>query len=135
MSSWGNCKFSKNTYLENSFSGYFWHLTLVFKNFASVNKKYHVQLQKSIGCSEKSEGATRGILLKKTCNFIRKRRQYCEVLYTPILKIICERLLLKISISVTNFSKEGNYWFVLFFSNPFKRFATSIFAIMEWFCI
>ena len=41
--------------------------------------KHHVQLQKSIYCSEKSERATICILLKKTCNFIRKRLQYCEV--------------------------------------------------------
>ena len=41
--------------------------------------KYHVQLQKSIYCSEKSEGATIDILLKRTCNFIRKRLQYCKV--------------------------------------------------------
>ena len=46
---------------------------------AAVSNKYHVQLQKSIYCSEKSEGATIGILLKKTYNFIRKRLQYCEV--------------------------------------------------------
>ena len=46
---------------------------------ATVSIKYHIQLQKSIYCSEKSEGATIGILLKKTCNFIRKRLQYCEV--------------------------------------------------------
>ena len=46
---------------------------------AAVSNKYHVQLQKSIYCSEKSEGATIGILLKKTGNFIRKRLQYCEV--------------------------------------------------------
>ena len=46
---------------------------------ATVSNKHHVQLQKSIYCSEKSEGATIGILLKKTCNFIRKRLQYCEV--------------------------------------------------------
>ena len=46
---------------------------------ATVNNKYHVQLQKSIYCSEKSEGATIGILLKRTCNFIRKRLQDCEV--------------------------------------------------------
>ena len=46
---------------------------------ATVSNKYHVQLQKSIYCSEKSEGATIGILLKKTCNFIRKRLQYYEV--------------------------------------------------------
>ena len=144
---------------------------------ATVSNKYHVQLQKSICCREKSEGASIGILLKKTCNFIRKRLQYCEVykntrsshqrcsiikgvlinfakftgkhlcqslflnkvaketlapvfscefceIYkntffygthlvaasrTPILKIICERLLLKISISVKNCPKEGNF--------------------------
>ena len=46
---------------------------------AAVRNKYHVQLQKRIYCSKKSEGATIGILLKKTCNFIRKRLQYCEV--------------------------------------------------------
>ena len=46
---------------------------------ATVSNKYHVQLQKSICCNEKSEGATIGILLKKTYNFIRKRLQYCEV--------------------------------------------------------
>ena len=46
---------------------------------ATVSNQYHVQLQKSIYCSEKSEGATIGILLKKTCDFIRKRLQYCEV--------------------------------------------------------
>ena len=46
---------------------------------ATVSNKYHVQLQKSIYCSEKFEGATIGILLKRTCNFIRKRFQYCEV--------------------------------------------------------
>ena len=144
-----------------------------------------MRLKKSICFSEKSEGATIGILLKKTCNFIRKRLQYCEVfkntrsshqrcsiikgvllnfakftgkdLYqgvflnkvaglrpatslrkrlwhrcfplnfakfirtsfyrtplvsssrTPISKIICERLLLKISTSVANFPKAGNF--------------------------
>ena len=46
---------------------------------ATVSNKYHVQLQKSIYCSKKSEGATIGTLLKKNCNFIRKRLQYCEV--------------------------------------------------------
>ena len=46
---------------------------------ATVSNKYHVQLQKSICCSEKSEGATIDILLKKTCNFIRKRLHCCEV--------------------------------------------------------
>ena len=46
---------------------------------ATVSNKYHVQLQKSIYSSEKSEGATIRILLKKTCNFIRKRLQCCEV--------------------------------------------------------
>ena len=46
---------------------------------ATVSNKYHVQLQKSIYCDKKSKGATIGILLKKTCDFIRKRLQYCEV--------------------------------------------------------
>ena len=45
----------------------------------SVSNKYHVQMQKTIYCSEKSERATICILLKKTCNLIRKRLQYCEV--------------------------------------------------------
>ena len=36
---------------------------------ATVSNKYHVQLQKSICCSERSEGTTIG----------RKRLQYCEV--------------------------------------------------------
>ena len=49
------------------------------KTGTTVSNKYYVQLQKSIYCSEKSEGATIGILLKKTCNFIRKRLQYCKV--------------------------------------------------------
>ena len=35
--------------------------------------------EKYIYCSEKSEGATICILLKNTCNFTRKRLQYCEV--------------------------------------------------------
>ena len=46
---------------------------------AAVSNKYHVQLQKCVCCSQKSEGAIIGILLKKTCNFIRKRLQYCKV--------------------------------------------------------
>ena len=46
---------------------------------ATVSNKYHAELQKSICCSEKSEGATIVIMLQKTCNFIRKRLQYCEV--------------------------------------------------------
>ena len=46
---------------------------------ATVNNKYHVQLQKIICRNEKSEAATIGILLKKTCNFIRRRFQYSEV--------------------------------------------------------
>ena len=127
----------------------------LFSNIgATVSNKYHVQLQKSICCNKKSKGATIGILLKKTCNFIRKRLQYYEVakntrsshqicsiikgvlinfekftgkhlcqslslnkvaglwrqlLQHLILKIISERLLLKINISVTNFPKEGNF--------------------------
>ena len=46
---------------------------------ATVSNKYHVQLEKSIYFCEMSGGATIGILLTKTCNFIRKRLQYCEV--------------------------------------------------------
>ena len=45
----------------------------------TVRNKYHVQLQKSICCNQKSEETIIGILLKKTCNFIRKRLQYCDV--------------------------------------------------------
>ena len=45
----------------------------------TVSNKYHVQLQERICCSKKSEGAIIGILLKKTCNFIGKRLQYCKV--------------------------------------------------------
>ena len=35
--------------------------------------------KKNISCSEKSEGTTIGIPLKKTSNFVRKRLQYCEI--------------------------------------------------------
>ena len=53
---------------------------LVFSKIgATVSSKYHVRLQKIICCNEKSEAATIVILLKKTCNFIRGRLQYCEV--------------------------------------------------------
>ena len=39
---------------------------------ATVSNKYHVQLQKSIYCSEKSEGATIGILLKRPATLLEK---------------------------------------------------------------
>ena len=72
--------FLRTPFSQNNFRGYFWGVSLLFSNIgATVSNKYHVQLQKSIYCSEKSEGATICILFKKTCNFIRKRLQYCEV--------------------------------------------------------
>ena len=49
------------------------------KTDAAVRKKYQILLQKSTCCPENSEAATVGALQKKTCNFLRKRFQYCEV--------------------------------------------------------
>ena len=49
------------------------------KTGVTASHKYHVQLQKIICYNEKSEAAAIGILLKKTCKFIRRRLQYCEV--------------------------------------------------------
>ena len=53
-----------------------------------------------------------------------------KILRTPILKNICERLLLKISFSVTNLTKGGNFWFFY----PFNPFGILNFAMTEWFC-
>ena len=79
------------------------------KTGATVRNKYHVQLQKIICCNEKPEAATIGILLKKTATLLEEGSSIAKFIRAPILKIICERLLVKISISVTNFPKGGNF--------------------------
>ena len=54
-----------------------------------------------------------------------------KFLRTPILKNICEWLLLKISTLVTNFT-EGRL--IPEFDFPFKPFSILNFAMTEWFC-
>ena len=52
-----------------------------------------------------------------------------KFLSTPNLKNICERLLLKISTSMTNLSKGDHFWFFY----PFKPFGIVNFSMTEWF--
>ena len=49
---------------------------------ATVSNKYHVQLQKSIYCSEKSGGATIAILLKMT-TLLEKGSSIAKFIRTP----------------------------------------------------
>ena len=50
---------------------------------ATVSNKYHVKLQKSIYCSENSEGATIGILLKRPATLLQKDFSYAKFIRTP----------------------------------------------------
>ena len=77
---------------------------------AKTCNKYQIQLKKSIYCRGNPEEATLGVQLKKAC----KGQHRCfpvniaNFLRTPILKNICEQLLLKISNSMTNLPKGGS---------------------------
>ena len=46
---------------------------------------------------------------KRPATLSEKGPNIAKFIRTPILKIICERLFLKISMSMTNFPKEGNF--------------------------
>ena len=103
-----NCKFSKNTFLQNSFRGYFWGLTRIFtkesrtKIGATASNKYHIQLQKSIYCRKNSEETTVGVKRRPATLLLERGSSFAKFLRTLVLKNFCERLLLKISISVRN---------------------------------
>ena len=71
--------------------------------------------------NEKSEAVTIGILLKKTCNFISRRLQYCEVYKNNYFE---NRLWTPPSENQQSF-----------FLNPFKPFIILNFAMTEWFCM
>ena len=49
---------------------------------ATVSNKYHVQLQKSIYCNEKAEGATIGILLKRPAILLEKGSSIAKFIRT-----------------------------------------------------
>ena len=64
--------------------------------------KYHIQLQKSICCHKNLEAATVRVQRKPATLLLERGSSIAKFLRTPILKNICEMMLLKISISVTN---------------------------------
>ena len=61
----------------------FYRTVLVVKIGATVSNKYHVELQESIYCSEKSEGATIGNLLKKPATLLEKGSSIAKFIRTP----------------------------------------------------
>ena len=107
------CKFSKSTFFivsKNSFSGYFGGLARVFKRVQNKNrcdcqqyrpysagKMYLLPQNFRSRCRRYSE-KKRSVALLLERGFIIT----AKILRTHILKKICERLLVKISISVTN---------------------------------
>ena len=52
--------------------------------------------------------------------------EYCEFLRAPILKIICERLVLKIRTSVRNLPKGGISWILSSFNWSFQYLSLSL---------
>ena len=74
------------------------------KTGATVSNKDHIQQEKCICCHKNSEAGAVGILKKKGVTLLLERGFIitAKILRTHILKKICERLLVKISISVTN---------------------------------
>ena len=80
------------------------------KAAATVSNIYPIQLKKNICCRENPEAATVGILSKMACKgqHMHFPVSVAKFLRALILKNICDRLLLKISTSVTNLPKGGN---------------------------
>ena len=101
------------------------------KTGATASIKYPIQLKKSILCQENLETATVDVLYKETCNFIRKRLQYCEV-FKNTYKNIYEWLLLEISTSDLQIYRREVISDFLFYL--FKPFSILNFAMTEWFC-
>ena len=97
----------------------------------TVSNNYQIQLKKSICCRKNLEAATVDALQKKACQHRCFNVNVAKFLRTPILKNICERLLLKISTSETNLSKGG---IIHDFFYPSKPFSILNFAMTEWFC-
>ena len=107
MSSSEICKFSKKTFLTEQLE---W-LLLRFNSCFQISPEQKLVRLSAINTifSSKKLFAVAKIkkqppyLFYRTCNFIRKRlSSIAKFSRTPILKNICERLLLKISISVGN---------------------------------
>ena len=88
---------------------------------ATTSNKYQIQLRKRICCHENPKAVT--VFSSSIGKFLR----------TPILKNICEWLLLKISTSVTNLPK-GDKSLISDFFYPFKPFSILNFSMAEWFC-
>ena len=65
----------KDLFWQNSYSGWFWGLTHVFKGVLEKKRCGCLQyipglVEKSISCRENPEAATLGVLQKKAFNFI-----------------------------------------------------------------
>ena len=72
------------------------------KTGATVSKKYHIQLQKKYLLSQKFRSSQRRCSVKGPATLLERGSSIAKFLRTSILKNICEQLLLKIRISVTN---------------------------------
>ena len=93
--------------LLNSFSGYFWGITRVFrevqnKNWCDCQQKIPYSATKKYLLSQKFRSSQRRCSVKGPATLLERGSSIAKFLRTSILKNICEQLLLKIRISVTN---------------------------------
>ena len=74
------------------------------KNGAAVSNKDHIQQEKCTCWHKNSEAGTVGVLKKRSVTLLLERGSIITAKFSRILilKNICERLLVKISILVTN---------------------------------
>ena len=95
------CRFSRNTFFTKQLQRLLLSLNRIFKGVQNKNL-YHIQLQKRICCRKNSEAATVGVKRRPVTLLLERASTIAKFLRTTIMKNICERLLLKISMSVTN---------------------------------
>ena len=117
-------KFLRTTFLHKSSSGCFWGLAPVFKEVRGKNRYDCQQIpdsaEKKYLLSRKSRSSHRRHSVKEGLQGLQLFPvNIAKFLRTPILKNICKRLFLQISISVTNLLRGGNSWILL----PFKPYS------------
>ena len=100
------------------------------KTDATFSNKSQIQLKK-VFAAVKIQKQPPQVFCKRTPATLLKRGfRIAKFLRTFISKNICERLLLKITISVTNYRWKVNPDFFY----PFETFRILNFAMTEWFC-
>ena len=96
---------------------------------SAVNTKF--DCKKIFGAAKIQKQPLEVFLKRRPGTLWKRGSSIGKVLRAPILKNICELLLLKISTSVTNLPRGGNSWFFFY---PFKPFSILHFPMKEWFC-